>query len=454
MAEYVISAAKGSKRAMSALYEMNKRSVFAFASVLLEDEALALEISKEVINRSWDRIIVKDIKTDKGFRRYLMCETARLAASWIFGSDIKNFRIAKIDSKTSDTLEQSEFSGDAFGGVKLLGAILSECDKYNRFVFLLKNAGGLNFIHIGQVIAQRETVAKYFYENAVTELANHNADISSARSMYEKYEDMLSVPAELGESCVATIKSRARFELPEKKVIVAVTSVVCALFLSVMAFVILKASFDKAAEKGNNSSGEYTDTTATASGDTSNNQAAVDKYTGYVPPEIDTEKTYTAEIKIKDYGTVRAELYPKDAPMTVANFVDLANSGFYNGLTFHRIIDGFMMQGGDPLGNGTGGSNNEIFGEFKSNGFVNNIKHEKGVLSMARSSNKNGASSQFFIMHDKASHLDGDYAAFGKVIEGIEIVDKICTDAKPTDSNGTIPAAAQPIIESITITVE
>lgn len=454
MSEYVLSAAKGSKRAMSALFDSNKNGVFAFAKVLIGDADKALRISKEVINRSWDRIVVKDIKTDKGFERYLKCEVARLAAAELFGSDIKNFRIAKINSKSAELPEQTAFSGDAENGVKLFDALLSECDKYNRFVFLLKNAGGLSFVHIGQVIAQREVVARYFYENAVTELANKEADISAVRSMYEQYTERVSVPTELYESCTSAIKSRARFELPDKKIIIAVTSVICALFLSVMAFVILKASFDKAAEKDKTSSGDYTNTTNTASGDTSNNQAAVDKYTGYVPPEIDKEKTYTAEIKIKDYGTVKAELYPKDAPMTVANFVDLANKGFYNGLTFHRIIDGFMMQGGDPKGNGTGGSDNEIFGEFASNGFVNNIKHEKGVLSMARSSNPNGASSQFFIMHDKAEHLDGDYAAFGKVIEGIEIVDKVCKEAKPTDSNGTIPAAAQPIIESITVTVE
>ncbi|MBO7218109.1 MAG: peptidylprolyl isomerase [Clostridia bacterium] len=169
---------------------------------------------------------------------------------------------------------------------------------------------------------------------------------------------------------------------------------------------------------------------------------------------MDKEKSYTAEIKIKNYGTVKAELYPKAAPMTVANFVDLANRGFYNGLTFHRIIDGFMMQGGDPKGNGTGGSDNNIFGEFSQNGFNNTIKHEKGVLSMARSGDPNSASSQFFIMHDAAPHLDGGYAAFGKVIEGLDIVDKVCKDAEPIDGNGTIPAAAQPIIESVTVTVK
>ena len=136
--------------------------------------------------------------------------------------------------------------------------------------------------------------------------------------------------------------------------------------------------------------------------------------------------THKAEIVIKDYGTITVELYADIAPITVANFCKLANEKFYDGLTFHRIIDGFMIQGGDPKGNGTGGSSEKIKGEFAANGVENNLKHERGVLSMARSKANDSASSQFFIMHEDAPHLDGQYAAFGRVIEGIEIVDAIC----------------------------
>ncbi|MGL5577167.1 MAG: peptidylprolyl isomerase [Sarcina sp.] len=138
------------------------------------------------------------------------------------------------------------------------------------------------------------------------------------------------------------------------------------------------------------------------------------------------ENLPTVEIKIKDYGTIKAELYPHKAPNTVANFVELANSNFYDGLTVHRVIDGFVMQGGCPVGNGTGGPEHSIKGEFSQNGFsYNDIKHTKGVLSMARSGHPDSAGSQFFIMTGDAPHLDGQYAGFGKVTEGIEIVDKI-----------------------------
>ena len=124
---------------------------------------------------------------------------------------------------------------------------------------------------------------------------------------------------------------------------------------------------------------------------------------------------------------IRLELYPETAPITVENYLDLVKKGFYNGLTFHRIISGFMIQGGDPDGNGMGGPGYSIKGEFKSNGVDNPLKHEKGVISMARSMDPNSAGSQFFIMHEAAPHLDGQYAAFGKVIEGLDVVDEIAS---------------------------
>ena len=132
-------------------------------------------------------------------------------------------------------------------------------------------------------------------------------------------------------------------------------------------------------------------------------------------------------IQMKDGGVMKAELYPEIAPETVKNFVDLASKGFYNGLIFHRVIPGFMIQGGDPEGTGMGGPGYKIKGEFTANGFRNDLKHTRGVLSMARAMDPNSAGSQFFIMHEDSPHLDGQYAAFGKLIDGIEVVDKIAS---------------------------
>ena len=170
---------------------------------------------------------------------------------------------------------------------------------------------------------------------------------------------------------------------------------------------------------------------------------------GYKKPYTGTSKT--VEIDVKDYGKITVELDSKTAPLTVQNFLNLVNEGFYDGLTFHRIIKGFMVQGGDPQGTGMGGSTNQIKGEFASNGVINNIKHVRGVISMARSSAPDSASSQFFIMHQDAPHLDGEYAAFGKVTSGMEVVDKIAETAKVEDSNGTVAKANQPVINSIKI---
>lgn len=158
-----------------------------------------------------------------------------------------------------------------------------------------------------------------------------------------------------------------------------------------------------------------------------------------------------AKIVVKNYGTIALELDADVAPITVENFANLVNEGFYNGLTFHRIISGFMIQGGDPLGNGTGGSSKTIKGEFASNGVKNSISHVRGTISMARSSMPNSASSQFFIVHKDSTFLDGQYAAFGTVTSGMDVVDKICADTAVEDDNGTVAKNNQPVIEKITM---
>ena len=156
------------------------------------------------------------------------------------------------------------------------------------------------------------------------------------------------------------------------------------------------------------------------------------------------------KITIQNYGNIEVELNENAAPITVQNFLSLVDNHFYDGLTFHRIIAGFMIQGGDPLGNGTGGSPNKIKGEFLSNGVNNPISHKRGVISMARSQDKNSASSQFFIVHQDSKFLDGEYAGFGEVTSGMEVVDAIAKNTEVEDKNGTVRKENQPIIETIT----
>ena len=165
----------------------------------------------------------------------------------------------------------------------------------------------------------------------------------------------------------------------------------------------------------------------------------------------DSQEGIYADITVEDYGTITVKLDPEAAPKTVENFVNLAQSGFYDGLTFHRIMDGFMMQGGDPTGTGTGDSGTNIKGEFSANGWDNPLSHTRGAISMARGNEYDSASCQFFIVQSDSTFLDGNYACFGYVTEGMEYVDAICADAVPTDDNGTILEAEQPVIKSVVI---
>lgn len=169
------------------------------------------------------------------------------------------------------------------------------------------------------------------------------------------------------------------------------------------------------------------------------------------PQDVADASKHHITISVKNYGDIQVELDESIAPITVANFLKLAGDGFYDGLTFHRIIDGFMIQGGDPDGNGMGGADTTIKGEFDANGVKNPLPHVRGTISMARSQDFDSASSQFFIVQTDSPHLNGQYASFGTVTEGMEIVDQICKDTKVEDGNGAVLPENQPVIESIKV---
>lgn len=190
----------------------------------------------------------------------------------------------------------------------------------------------------------------------------------------------------------------------------------------------------------------------TTSDESSSDASSTSLDTGVITSPIDNgydSGIHHATIEVEGFGTIKLKLNADNAPITVSNFAQLANDGFYDGLTFHRIIEGFMIQGGDPNGDGTGGSSRSIKGEFSANGVTNALQHKRGVISMARAQENDSASSQFFIMHQDAEHLDGNYAAFGKVTEGMEVVDAIAENTPVQDGNGTVAPEDQPVITSI-----
>lgn len=254
-----------------------------------------------------------------------------------------------------------------------------------------------------------------------------------------------------------TAKQRqAQAAKQQKTEILVICIVAAAVILAVLLIALLAggSGTDTTFTSGTNSSSINSSGTHQHDENCSHEDAATDpqpsRKNGGDGATLETAKaTHYATIEIENYGTIKAELYGNTAPISVQNFVTLAESGFYEGLTFHRIIKGFMMQGGAP--NSASPAVQSIEGEFASNGIENNLLHKRGVLSMARSSVMNSASSQFFIMHETSPRLDGDYAAFGMVIEGLDVVDAVCEAAQPTDGNGSIAADAQPVIKSITI---
>ena len=202
--------------------------------------------------------------------------------------------------------------------------------------------------------------------------------------------------------------------------------------------------------------GSKTDTTDTT--ETTEATSAADETSDGAADTADTSEDgelltglHHVTIDVQDYGTISLELDADTAPISVTNFINLANEGFYDGLTFHRIISGFMIQGGDPNGNGTGGSEKTIKGEFSANGVENDISHVRGVISMARANDPDSGSSQFFIVHEDSTFLDGQYAAFGHVTDGMDVVDAICEAVPVQDNNGTVAAADQPVITAVTM---
>ncbi len=202
--------------------------------------------------------------------------------------------------------------------------------------------------------------------------------------------------------------------------------------------------------------GSKTDTTDTT--ETTEETSAADETSDGAADTADTSENeelltglHHVTIDVQDYGTISLELDADTAPISVTNFINLANEGFYDGLTFHRIISGFMIQGGDPNGNGTGGSEKTIKGEFSANGVENDISHVRGVISMARANDPDSGSSQFFIVHEDSTFLDGQYAAFGHVTDGMDVVDAICEAVPVQDDNGTVAAADQPVITAVTV---
>ncbi len=439
----IVKAALGDKKSLDFICEKYGKYVYFFCTTVISDNKKAENAFKKSFKAIFSAIS-KNPNTDN-LDEIVKNETAKVCKSAIF--DENNYENGaakmqpfgdkdKISSASAITAEQKNLFVNALKSINanqrivvLLNLLCDYNTKKIADILKISEDKVQNSLEYGRenIKKQLRTSDSKFTKRDIIFLMTASANIVKEAAAQAKIPD--SVDSFLDEIVLSLAKPQ---KSDKKKAWIVISAVAVFLVAVIVVFVITS-------NKSNGSAGATND-----SASASNVSATIG--------ESQAKGTHHAEIDIKDYGVIKVELNGDVAPITVANFINLANSHFYDGLTFHRIIDGFMMQGGDPLGNGTGGSENTIKGEFSQNGVENNLSHTRGAISMARSTDMDSASSQFFIVQSDSTYLDGQYACFGYVTDGMDIVDKICKNAVTTDSNGSVSAENQPVINSITIT--
>ena len=465
MATIIENAAKRQRSAMNTLYDANKQKVYFIAKCLLMDQAQAEQATVTVFREAWTNLKSAAIATEEQFTNYVVCRVLDYCKGKLFKKNPKALRVpvnknflVPNNLAVDDSWEQE------------LDYLLNNLPYTQKYIFVMHTAGSMEVMQIARVLkfdsktvrvaiqAEADNVQRLWHLSG----KNRSGSYDSILKAMEQAEKDSVVPGTADDQMAAIIDAIAtpvEEQERKRKHTISVLSVLigACVVIALLIFGLTGDSTDTAVD------GENTSLTATDSVNTTEDAAITDateeptesiEDTETTAGALDEALTYYADIVIEDYGTITVELDQASAPITVANFVELAESGFYDGLTFHRIIEGFMMQGGDPEGDGTGGSEETIVGEFSDNGYDNTLTHTRGAISMARSNDYDSASSQFFIVHEDSDYLDGQYAVFGYVTEGMDVVDAVCEAAEPTDSNGTISEEDQPVIISITIRTE
>ena len=465
MATLIENAAKGQRSAMNTLYEANKQKVYFVAQCLLADKSQAENATVTVFKEAWSNLETAAIATEEQFTNYVVCRVLDYCKGRLSKKNPKALRVPV----NKNFLVPGNLSVGNSADTEL-DYLLDNLPHTQKYIFVMHTAGCLEVMQIAHVLKFDSKTVRTAIEAEAENVKRLLA--LSGKGHACSYEDILEdmkqaeadavVPGTVDEQMTAIIDAIATpIEEKEKKRkhTISVLSVLISACI-VIALLIFGLSGDST---DTTAGGEDSSFTATDTVNTTEDTAATDateettegtESTDAAAGTLDESLIYYADLVLEDYGTIPVELDQASAPITVANFVELAESGFYDGLTFHRIDEGFMMQGGDPNGDGTGGSDETIVGEFPDNGYDNTLSHIRGAISMARSNDYDSASSQFFIVHEDSEFLDGQYAAFGYVTEGMDVVDAICKAAVPIDSNCLIAAEDQPVITSITIRTE
>lgn len=461
MATTIIEKAhKGNLEAMKTLCDKNVKEVLNLCQLLLCDEAVAQSATTKLFKVTLENTASGYITSEEEFHDSIITKTVSFCKTYALKKSSKAFGMPKNQNFSAITYNADKMSFDG----EPYEVILKNLPTLHRFIYVLHTVLEYSDTQIAELLkinkyavsaalaAESTNVMRILLIMSETtkKTASMTADEFNEAITESKYEvtvpDSLdeAINEEIDKACEPIIKEAKRKK--RKEVYITLISIVCVILIFGVVFAVIATSSDDDSSD--------TDTTSESS-EAEDEDEDEDSDSTYTPEALDETLTYYADIEIEDYGTITIELDQESAPITAANFVELAESGFYDGLTFHRIIEGFMMQGGDPNGDGTGGSDNTIVGEFTDNGYDNELSHTRGAVSMARSTDYDSASSQFFIVQeDSSDSLDGQYAVFGYVTEGMEIVDEICEAAEPTDDNGTIEAEDQPVITSVTIYTE
>lgn len=454
MSSLITQCQKGNKKAFAEIYNQNKAEAMAICYALLADGVEAEKAVVYAFKNAFQLTMFGKIFDEKEFTTYVTEKCISYCKEKVSKTDPKAFRLPVNYNFLSVAFEKKDINK----GETNVETVLKSLPYIYRFAFLLHEKKIYSDSRIAEMlylgndklkmmlsaadgIIEKLLIAAGEKDKVITLKDYIDGVLKTDAIAYLSLASEEEIFASIDEICAVVNKATKNRIITVVGVMVAILAIAG----GVLALVLQGVNNTK-----------FTSSTVSNTSNTANSsvvanpssQAASSKAT------LDPEKTYYADIDIKDYGTVTVKLDQKTAPVTASNFVELAQSGFYDGLTFHRIIEGFMMQGGDPTGTGFSGSDTNIIGEFAVNGYENNLSHTAGAIAMARSSDYNSASSQFFIVHKESKFLDGQYAVFGYVTEGMEYVNAVCENAIVEDDNGTVLAANQPIMNSVKIRIE
>ncbi len=471
MDKIIERARKGDPEAFCSLYNANKHAALGLARLLLQEETAARNAVGKSFRALWESILSGDIQTEAAFHPQLIRKLATHCRAYLLKQDPKalrvpagrNFTFVPNPDKLNVAADAAEIA-------------VSNLPAFHRFISVLHGMYGYSvqqlasLLHTNNATIQLALDAQPANFSRILAIASGKTGTNLDLTQQEIFQYLLDKPAMLAfpeavntavllgiDSICEPIRRQAKARRNRWVHLAVILLAACALAAAMVLFITRNASdiTDTAGSTGTTGASEPAESEPSESEPTESEPTTAPlPDTNYTPEALEEDTVYYAEIVVENYGTITVQLYQNDAPVTAANFVKLAKEGFYDGLTFHRIVDGWLIQGGDPNADGSGGSENTIVGEFADNGCENTLSHTAGAISMARVDDYNSAISQFYIVQEDNTEWDGHYAVFGYVTSGMDVVNAICAAAEPTDSFGTIPAENQPVITSVTIREE